>query len=86
MVMTEYDKMLVTLQNRINEGRNKGMKTTNIFISSLSTCMKMLKEYKKTLDNIVCFENGDRVRVFECPFCRVQYRIVIKGKEKQESN
>jgi hypothetical protein len=42
--MTERKKLIVTIQNRIDEARNKGLKTTTIFISTLSTCMALLKE------------------------------------------
>lgn len=42
--MTERKKLIITIQNRIDEARNKGLKTTTIFISTLSTCMALLKE------------------------------------------
>ncbi len=42
--MTEKEKLFVTLQNRIDEARNKGQKTTTIFVSTLSKCMALLKE------------------------------------------
>ena len=44
-MMSERDKLLITLQNRIDEARNKHLKTTTIFTSTLSKCMKFVKEH-----------------------------------------
>ena len=38
------DKVVATLQNRINEARNNGSKVATIFISTLSDVIKLLKE------------------------------------------
>lgn len=47
-MVTDKEKLLITLQNRINDGRNRHTKTTTIFISTLSACMKLLKEQNQT--------------------------------------
>ena len=43
---TELEMLIITLQNRIDEARNKGTKVTTVFISTLSKCLKMAKEQK----------------------------------------
>jgi len=43
IILNDKEKLLVTLQNRIDEARNKGSKVTTIFISSLSKCLDLLK-------------------------------------------
>lgn len=45
--MTEREKLMVTLQNRINEARNKRSKTVEIFISTLVKCKELLKEQEE---------------------------------------
>ena len=42
--MSDVDRTITTLQNLINGARNKGLKTTTVFISTLSKCMALLKE------------------------------------------
>ena len=61
--MTEREKLLVTLQNRIDEARNKGLKTTTVFISTLSNCMKTLKEQEREIEILkkLLFYSGFRV-------------------------
>ena len=41
--MNEREKLLVTLQNRIDEARNNRSKVATVFISTLSKCMELLK-------------------------------------------
>ena len=40
----------------------------------------LLKEQEERLDSIVCFENGDKVRLWNCPLCKSEVRIVLKGQ------
>ena len=54
--MTEREKIIVTIQNRIDEARNKGLKTTTIFISTLSKCMALLKENEP--QNVMAWRNA----------------------------
>lgn len=78
--MTDKEKLLITLQNRINDGRNRHTKTTTIFISTLSACMKLLKEESELMcpkcDNIRTYiietreDDGYSVRRRrKCPVC-----------------
>jgi len=41
--MPDREKLITTLQYRINEARNKHTKVTTIFISTLSDCLDLLK-------------------------------------------
>ena len=42
--MTDREKVIKTIQNRINESRNKHLKVATIFISTLSDILTLLKE------------------------------------------
>ena len=42
--MPDMEKVITTLQYRINEARNKGEKVTTIFVSTLSNAMMLLKD------------------------------------------
>ena len=48
--MVDREKLMTTLQYRINEARNKGSKVTTIFISTLSDCMTLLKEQEAEVE------------------------------------
>jgi len=61
--MTEREKIIVTIQNRIDEARNKGLKTTTIFISTLSKCMALLKENEPQQAEL-------RNATWYCPRCK----------------
>ena len=50
--MPDREKLMTTLQYRINEARNKGSKVTTIFISTLSDCMTLLKEQDAEISRI----------------------------------
>ena len=52
--MIDREKLMTTLQYRINEARNKGSKVTTIFISTLSDCMTLLKEQEAVIHCIDC--------------------------------
>ena len=62
--MIDREKLMTTLQYRINEARNKGSKVTTIFISTLSDCMTLLKEQEsllgiqQTADSITFISTG----------------------------
>lgn len=42
--------------------------------------IELLREQEHKLDSIVCFENGDKVRLWHCPLCKSEVRIVLKGR------
>ena len=50
--MPDREKLMTTLQYRINAARNKGSKVTTIFISTLSDCMTLLKEQEAEISRI----------------------------------
>ena len=56
--MSDVDRTITTLQNLINGARNKGLKTTTVFTSTLSKCMALLKEHEelKSRHNILVDE------------------------------
>jgi len=58
--MVDREKLMTTLQYRINEARNKGSKVTTIFISTLSDCMTLLKEQQNQI-----WEMQDRTEYLE---------------------
>ena len=66
-MVTDREKLLITLQNRINDGRNRHTKTTTIFISTLSACMAIVKEHKEGEWIEHLFKHGDER--YECCFC-----------------
>lgn len=41
--MTDDERLLVTLQNRIDEARNRCAKTTVVFTKTLTQCMEIIK-------------------------------------------
>lgn len=45
--MSDVDRTITTMQNLINGARNKGLKTTTVFTSTLSKCMALLKEHEE---------------------------------------
>ena len=44
----------------------------------LHDAISVLKEQQERLNSIVCFENGDQVRIWHCPLCKSEVRIVLK--------
>jgi len=42
--MADMEKVIKTIQNRINEARNKQLKVATIFVSTLSDILVLLKE------------------------------------------
>ena len=47
MMKTDKEKLITTLQYRINETRNKGRKVTTIFTKTLSNCMDLIKKQEE---------------------------------------
>lgn len=64
--MTENEKLICTLQNRIDNARNRGMKVATVFISTLSQCMKIVKEQKPTEPEL---EGGGSTWWYVCGEC-----------------
>ena len=53
------ERLITTLQYRINEARNNHKKVTTIFVSTLSECMIMLKDKPvKAVENVL-FDDGN---------------------------
>ena len=61
---TPKERLITTLQYRINEARNNHQKVTTIFVSTLSECMMMLKDEETTN---ICDRAG--TRIFACEKC-----------------
>lgn len=64
--MREEKKLLVTLQNRIDEARNKQSKVTTIFTSTLTECMKRIKETEPVQAEV---EGGGTTWWYVCGEC-----------------
>jgi hypothetical protein len=47
--MTDLEKLATTLQYRVNHARNNRMKTVTIFISTLSECLDVIRNYEAML-------------------------------------
>ena len=45
--MADREKVIATIQNRINEARNNHTKVATIFISTLSSVLELLKEQEQ---------------------------------------
>ena len=68
--MLDREKLMTTLQYRINEARNKGSKVTTIFISTLSDCMTLLKEQ----ETVVRCKDCKHFHEFEpSEFCKMMF-------------
>ena len=78
--MVDREKLMTTLQYRINEARNKGSKVTTIFISTLSDCMTLLKEQeeKRTPKPIIHGHKEEYWGEEEiCPDCGKRWQSLI---------
>ena len=52
----------------------------------IERAIALLKEQQERLDSIVCFENGDQVRTWHCPFCKSEVRFVLRDWNVIEDN
>ena len=48
--------------------------------------LALLKEQERKLNSIVCFESGDKVRLWHCPLCRSEVMFVLKGGAKTSTS
>ena len=70
--MEDHDRLAVTLQYSINHARNCRLKTTTIFISTLSECLTVLKELEdmKKEQEAVPLEKIPGLTIGRCGSCR----------------
>ena len=64
--MTDNEKLLITLQSRIDEARNRCSKVTTIFTKTVSQCMKIIKDLEPVEPEI---ENGNSTYWYVCGEC-----------------
>ena len=68
--MADIDKTITTLQYMINNARNNHLKTTTIFISTLSDCMMYLKKLKRIEQpGVLLFDDPGPI-IVRCKDCR----------------
>ena len=68
--MADIDKTITTLQYMINNARNNHLKTTTIFISTLSDCMMYLKKLKRIEQpGVLLFDDPGPI-IVRCKDCK----------------
>ena len=68
--MSDIDKTIITLQHVINNARNNHLKTTTIFISTLSDCMMYLKKLRRIEQpGVLLFDDPGPI-IVRCKDCR----------------
>lgn len=59
---------------------------TTCMMDLMTDALALLKEQQERLNSIVCFENGDQVRIWHCPLCKSEVRLVMKNWNVIENN
>jgi len=73
--MPDIDKTITTLQYMINNARNNHLKTTTIFISTLSCCMMYLKKLKRIEQpGVLLFDDPGPI-IVQCKDCKKRYTV-----------
>lgn len=75
--MPDREKVIIEFEDFVKSfSKRDDTYYKGLFVSVLA----LLKEQERKLESIVCFDNGDRVRLWECPFCKSEVRLVLKGR------
>ena len=78
--MPDREKVIKTIQNRINEARNKQLKIVTLFISTLSDILTLLKEQGRLLR-----KKQDDVNKLCCEISELKHLIHDKPLKDQEA-
>ena len=77
----DREKVISTLEKIKTQTAEIGLDSAVIAHEFIDKIIALLKEQERQLDSIVCFEKGDKVRIWHCPLCKSEVRFVIKGQE-----
>ena len=67
--MPDREKVIKTIQNRINEARNKQLKVATIFVSTLSDILALLQEQEAVGPTLIREGRNKNYNDYVCPRC-----------------